>query len=275
MAVQILQNNHYSTILDSLPKLDSMPLDPDLIRVQEAHGLQLIFYKDYLRLMQESDSSFLRVIHKNNLDIDKVGLIIEEIDFVNNPRCISDAKHYINPKKVYIRPMSTKKHRKVLEDTLEYFEKYNDSTKFDIFIETPLHETELAFGPGNMVTAIGNGARRGAQKAIENHKEDVIKRAKSVAAKTALAAGGLYAINKIAGHYTRKLADEDARKHPDDRSELIKKLRILKGKLPEYESKYQRAEREKWANRGVIGRIIYKIKMAISNIMHKLKKMIS
>ena len=274
MVINLTQNS-YSPITNSLPRLDDMLLDPDLVRIQEAHGLQLIFYKDYLRLMQERDSSFIKVIHKNNLDIDKVGLIIEEIDFVNNPRCINDAKHYINPKKIYIRPMSTKKHRKVLEDSLEYFEKYDDSTKFDIFIESPLNETELAFNKDAMVSEIGKGAKRGAMKAINSHKDDVIKRAKSVAVKTALAAGGLYAINKIAGHYTKKFADEDARKHPDNRSELIKKLRILRGKLPEYESKYQRAEREKWANRGVIGKIIYKIKMAISNILHKLKRMIS
>ena len=94
---------------------------------------------------------------------------------------------------------------------------------------------------------------------------------KSGAVKTGLALGGIYGAKKLINWATKKYADEDAKKHPDDRSMLIKKLRILRGKLPEYESKYQRAEREKWENRGIIGKIIYKIKTAIANILHKLK----
>lgn len=250
--------------LERLPYSESCP-KPDLVRVQEAQGLQLVFYRDFQRIMESGDASFLQMVNRNKLDINRVGIVIEEVDFIDHPHYLNDAKHYVNPKKVYIRPMSTKKGRKLLEDALSHFELYHDPTLFDYFVSSSILAEE------GMVDAIVQGAKRGAKPELERHKEEVKSSAKSIALKTALAAGGLYAANQIASHYTKKYADEDARKHPYERSDLIRKLRMLRGKLPEYESKYQRAEREKWENRGIIGKIIYKIKTAIANILARLR----
>lgn len=256
-----------STILYELKRLPSSDscLKPELVRVQEAQGLQLVFYRDFKRIMEAGDAAFLQMVNRNKLDIDRVGIVIEEVDVIDHPHYLNDAKHYVNPKKVYIRPMSTKKGRKLLEDALTALELYNDPKPFDSFIFSS------TLSEGDMVDAITQGIKKGTKQELERHKEEVKERTKSIGLKAALAAAGLYAANHAASNYTKQYADEDARKHPYERSDLIRKLRMLRGKLPEYESKYQRAEREKWENRGIIGKIIYKIKTAIANILIRLR----
>ena len=241
---------------------------PEMVRIQESHGLQLIFFKDYERVLESGGIVFAQMINRNGLDIDRIGLVLEEIDVINNPHTLNDAKHYVNPKRVYIRPMNTKKGRKMLEDALEQFEKFGDETLFENFVNLPLNENSIRDVAAGFGVGMAQGVKNGVKDNVKQVKQDV----KSGIKKAGLVAGGMLAANAIASHYANKYADEDARKHPDDRSDLIKKLRILRGKLPEYESKYQRAEREKWENRGIIGKIIYKIKTAIANILHKLKR---
>ena len=260
------------SILESIERLpiEETIIKPEMVRVQEAQGLQLVFFKDYQRILEAGDTAFLQVINRNGLDIDRVGIVIEEVDAINHPHYLNDAKHYVNPKKVYIRPMSTKRGKKLLEEAIAHFELYDDPTLFDQFLETTITEGELL---DNMMNAVKGGLKKGAEEEAIRQKDRLISDAKSGAKKVAIAGLGLLAANKIASHFTKKYADEDARKHPYERSELIKKLRILRGKLPEYESKYQKAEREKWENRGIIGKIIYKIKIAISNIMARLRMM--
>lgn len=257
-----------STILYDLERLpySESCLKPELVRVQEAQGLQLVFYRDFKRIMEAGDSSFLQMVNRNKLDIDRVGIVIEEVDVIDHPHYLNDAKHYVNPKKVYIRPMNTKKGRKLLEDALNRFELYNDPTLFDHFVSSS------TLAEDGMVDAITQGIKKGTEQGWKRHKEEIKSSIKSIGLKAALAAGGLYAANQIVSGYTKQYADEDARKHPYERSDLIRKLRMLRGKLPEYESKYQRAEREKWENRGIIGKIIYKIKTAIANILIRLRR---
>lgn len=255
------------SILDSIQRIPytESSIDPKQVRVQEAHGLQLVFFKDYQRIMESSSYTFLQMVNSNNLDVDRVGIVLEEVDVINNPHYLTDAKHYVNPKKLYIRPMNTKRGKKLLETAILHLEMYGDPSLFDQFVEKPLSLLE-----NERIDSLIDGLNRGLKSGVDHQKEELAKSAKSAAKKAAVVAGGIYAINKAASHFTQKYADEDARKHPFKRSDLIKKLRILRGKLPEYESKYQRAEREKWANRGVIGKIIYKIKTAISNIRARL-----
>ena len=262
-----------TNILESMERLsaDEVRIIPEMVRIQEAQGLQLIFFKDYERIMEAGDTAFLQMVNKNNLDIDRIGIVLEEVDVIDNPHCLNDAKHYVNPKKVYIRPMNTTRSKKFLEQAIAHFELHNDPTFFDYFVETPILEGDMI---DKMVDAIKGGFKKGAKDEAIRQKDRLIDDAKSGAKKVALAGLGLLAINKLASHFTKKYADEDARKHPYERSELIKKLRVLRGKLPDYESKYQKAEREKWENRGILGKIVYKIKVAISNIIARLRKLI-
>lgn len=267
MAIFVMEERQPS-LLDSIQRLpySEACIDPNQVRVQESHGLQLVFFKDYQRVLEEGDTAFLRMVNRNGLDVDRIGLVLEEVDVINNPHYLNDAKHYVNPKKVYIRPMNTKRGRQMLESAIAHFELYDDPTLFDQFLDGPLLEGE------NLNAFIG-GLKKGAKEEAKYQKDKLVHDVKSGAKKVGAAAVGLYALNKVASHFTKKYAEEDAQKHPYERSELIKKLRILRGKLPEYESKYQRAEREKWENRGVIGRIIYRIKTAISNIMARLRRL--
>ena len=263
-----------TNILESMERLpiDETRVLPELVRVQEAHGLQLVFFKDYERILEAGDAAFLQMVNRNKLDIDRIGLVLEEVDVIDHPHYLNDAKHYVNPKKVYIRPMNTKRSKKLLEEAIAHFELYDDPTLFDRFVESPILEGEMI---DKMVGAIKGGFEKGDKEEAIRQKDRLIKDTKSGAKKVALAGLGLFAINKLASHFTKKYADEDARKHPYERSELIQKLRVLRGKLPEYESKYQKAEREKWENRGILGKIIYKIKVAISNIIARLRRMTS
>lgn len=131
-----------TNILESMERLptDETCIIPELVRIQEAHGLQLIFFKDYERIMEAGDAAFMQMVNKNNLDIDRIGIILEEVDVINKPQCFNDAKHYVNPKKIYIRPMNTKRSKKLLEQAIAHFELYNDPTYFDYFVETPILE---------------------------------------------------------------------------------------------------------------------------------------
>ena len=106
-----------------------------------------------------------------------------------------------------------------------------------------------------------------ATKAKREVKADI----SSTAKKGAALLGTLYVGKKIADH----IADSDARKPRWQRSELIKKLRVLAGKKAEYESKYERAEREHLENKGIIGKILWKIKTAIRKLTDKLHSMIN
>lgn len=267
MAVFVTEERQPS-LLDSMERLPYREacIDPNQVRVQESNGLQLVFFKDYQRVVEEGDTAFLQMVNRNGLDVDKIGIVLEEVDAINNPHYLNDAKHYVNPKKVYIRPMNTKRGRKMLETAIAHFELYDDPTLFDQFLDEPILE-------GARMDAFVGGVKKGAQDEAKYQKDKLVHDVKSGAKKVAMVAGGLYALNKVASHFTKKYADEDAKKHPYERSELIKKLRVLRGKLPEYESKYQRAEREKWENRGIIGKVIYRIKTAISNIMARLRQL--
>ena len=159
MAVYDVSSKPY--LLDSLQRIDQS-LSPIHIRIQECKdGRQLIFFKDYKKLVEGSSVSLFQVINHHRLDPDMVGLIIEEIDVINNPHYLNDAKHYVNPKKVYIRPMSTKKSRKLCEEALDYFESTGDSSLFDKYVNE-----DVNFGEKIM-----SGIKQGGQDALQHQKE--------------------------------------------------------------------------------------------------------
>ena len=75
---------------------------------------------------------------------------------------------------------------------------------------------------------------------------------------------------------TKKIP-ELKKKNPNAKiTDLIKEIaQDYQKKKAEYESKYERAEREHWENKGIIGKILWKIKAAIRKLTDKLHSMIN
>jgi hypothetical protein len=261
------------SILDSMDRLDpkEMEFTVDEARVIEGvDGTHYVFLEDYVSLVEAGKED--EFFSTYNLLPNEISFIVDEARIINNPHYMKSRKKYVKNSKVSVRPLNTKHTTKMLEDAIAFYEEYEDFTLFDKFINEADEAKEEEPSPGSRwVSALGQGIKKGAVEGAKEQIERVKKGIKGEIKKTALQGlalgGALYAGKKIA----QKYAENDAKKPNYMRSELIKKLRVLRGKKAEYESKLERANREKWENRGILGKIVYKIKHAIAVIIDKLK----
>ena len=255
------------SILDSMGRLAPRDMTIEEARIIEGvDGIPYIFLDDYISLIEAGKES--QIYSRYHINLEDLHYIVDEARIINNPHYLKSRGKYINKSKLSIRPLNTRHTTKIAEEALAFFEEYDDPTLFDQFINEE-ENAEIHFVKNAAIKGATSGLRDGIKQQAAKVKSDIKNDLKKTAKRGALLVGTLYAGKKIADH----IADQDARKPNYLRSDLIKKLRVLRGKLPEYESKYERAEREHWENKGIIGKISWKIKAAIKKITDKLKGM--
>ena len=254
------------SVLDSLPRMQYRDMTIEEARLIESlDGTVYIFLDDYISLVESGKEAL--IYSHYHVDPSKLGVIVDEVRLINNPHYLRNKKKYIKNTKVSIRPLNTKHHTKLIEDAISFYEQYQDFTLFDQFI----NESDMEDLKNGFVHGITSAIRSEVPKQINQAKREAKDNLKRTAKQGAALLGTLYVGKKIADH----VADNDAKKPRWQRSELIKKLRVLAGKKAEYESKYERAEREHWENKGIIGKILWKIKAAIRKLTDKLHSMLN
>lgn len=237
--------------------------DVRVIKLREGH---LIFFDDYERILEQGGPLLAQVIHKYGIDPDKLGLIVDEVRLIRKPHLCKIAKNACPSGKLFIRRINTARTTKLAEEALEYFYENGDSSKFDAFVEGTLGD-----GMAKIGKAFGQGVGRAAAQQGKQFKKDAISTAK----KGALGLAVLGTASYLAGKKASQMVDDDARKHPAYRSQLIAKLRTLRGLLPKYEGKYARADRLSYEQKGILGKMIHKIKAAIKAITFRLRHMMT
>lgn len=238
--------------------------DTDVIRIQRTSNNDLIFFEDFDNL---SSKELTKVILEYDLDPDKIGVVIDEVRVLDNPHILSKTKKVLNPSKIFIRPVDTTRSTKMIEEGINHFINDNDWSLFDNYLTEEFDNTKRLMG--QIGENIASSAKKGASQEWKNVKQEFKDDMVSFGKKAVVFAGGLYAVNRALDHMTRKYAVSDARKPQVMRSKLIADLRILRGKLPYYESEITRTYDNK--RRSLLGKIIHKIKSAISYILNKLR----
>lgn len=242
-----------------------LSFDASLVRIKRTNTHDLIFFEDFDKL---SSNQLTKVILEYNLDPDRLGVIIDEVKVLNNPHILSKTKKVINPSKIYIRPVDDTRYTKMIEEGINHFIEFGDWNKFDrYFLEDSdfknIEATGLKIGQ-----KLSLGAKEEARKEWREVKNEFKSDVSNFGKKAVTFAGGLYAVNKILNDITKRYAENDAIKPENQRSKLIATLRVLKGKLPRYESELSRTYDYK--RKSILGKIIYKIKSAIRFILQKL-----
>ena len=243
--------NEFDT-LDKLPRLLQEDVSPDYraVRVYKLHDKDYIQLEDYLRFENNNDALY-HIVMENNLSLDKIDFVVDETHIIDNPHMIKSAKHIVNPNNLVVKRMNTDNYAKSIKEAIDEFESTNDSTNLDILLERKSW----------IIDAGARGIAKGAKEGFKTTTQVAKKNLRNLG----LLAGGLgaasFAANKVVNH----IADKDARIpiHSGKRSELIKKLRVLNGKYEEYESKYDKAD---YQRKNIIGKILYKLKMAIKRL---------
>ena len=256
-------------IVNTLPRLRStdMQFDVSKVRLQEiSNNLTLIFFDDFNLL---NESNLASIILHYNLDPNKVGLVIDEVKIIKDPYIYKKAKHVINPSKVYIRPIHIHHLSRMVENSIQEYIETNSWESFDNIINTSfstLYETA-----GNWfqqrVMATTMPLQNKLKDRIQNTKERWKAGAQKYGKTAAMVGGGLAATYLVSDHLTKSYANDDYATHPFERSQLIAKLRTLVGKSAAYESEYERANE---ARKGILRRILDKIKAVIRSIKNKL-----
>lgn len=239
--------NEFDT-LNRLPRLLQEDVLPNYkaVRVYRIHDKDYIQLEDYLRFEDNSDA-FFHIVMENDLSLDDIDFVVDETHIIDNPHMIKSAKHIVNPNNLVVKRMNTDNYAKSIKEAIDEFESTGNSKTLDLLLEEN----------NGLVDAGAKGAKEGfkttAQVAGKNLRN------------LGLLAGGLGAVSFGASKLVNHIADKDARIpiHSGRRSELIKKLRILNGKYEEYESKYDKAD---YQRKNIIGKILYKIKMAIKRL---------
>lgn len=247
-----------------LPRLDPRDVSDFQVRILKLNeDIHLIYFDDY------DDSILAKVILENRLNPDKVGLVIDETKVVRNPNLYIKARTIVSPNKLYVRQIHSIQSKKKITEALHYFENTEDWNKFDNYVYS-LREDENYQNVDYAMERVGSevkvGIKTGVTKGLEGIKSDF----KSAGIKLGVAAGGAVALNAILNKVTKDYAEKDAKKSPFLRSKLIADLRVLKGKLPEYENQYERTRREDYERSNFLMKIILKIKYAIEWILIKL-----
>ena len=255
-------------ILNILPRLVSTDLSFDMskVRLQEvSNDLTLIFFDDFNKL---NESNLASVILHYNLDLDKVGLVIDEVKIIKDPYIYKKAKHVINPSKVYIRPIHTHHLSRMLENSIQEYIETNSWDSFDKIMNSSFTLAETAgHWLQQRIMATTMPLQDKMKERIQNTKERWKAGAQKYGKTAAMVGGGLAATYLVSDHLTKSYANDDYATHPFERSQLIARLRTLVGKSAAYESEYERANE---ARKGILRRILDKIKSVIRAIKNKL-----
>ena len=255
-------------ILNILPRLVSTDLSFDVskVRLQEvSNDLTLIFFDDFNKL---NESNLASVILHYNLDLDKVGLVIDEVKIIKDPYIYKKAKHVINPSKVYIRPIHTHHLSRMLENSIQEYIETNSWDSFDKIMNSSFTLAEMAgHWLQQRIMATTMPLQDKMKERIQNTKERWKAGAQKYGKTAAMVGGGLAATYLASDHLTKSYANDDYATHPFERSQLIARLRTLVGKSAAYESEYERANE---ARKGILRRILDKIKSVIRAIKNKL-----
>lgn len=256
------------TILEGIQRL--LPIDMNInihdVRIQRTPNIDLIFYEDFDKL---TSNDLTKIILEYNLNPDKLGVIIDEVKVFNNPHMLYKARRVINPKKIYIRPVSTARATKKITEAIEDFIENNNWDLLDQYINESEH-ANLDKVKDNLIDNLVGNVKQGASEGWKEAKQDVKNDIKKWGIRAAKVGAGMYLANKALNHITYHIARKDALKPESQRSSIIAKLRVLQGKLPTYEHQLQRTRREDYERRNILSKIIYKIKEAIKSLLRKL-----
>ena len=249
MIHHINKKNNIIEDMKLLKRSDQEVLEEDINFIySKENDLYLFPYHHYKRLIESTNNNLAKVLLKNDIEIDKIGVIINEEELIDNTQEYIDACNNIG--KVFIRRLNTDNEKNILENiTNQYLETGNEVilegiTDYMKGVKKGLNDPDVGIKAQIKSTAIGSGIKLGG---------------------AALLTGGLiYGADKLG----KRIADNDARELPENRSDLIRILRVMQGKLPEYVSKYDVARYEQKSR---LGKIIDKIKEIIRKILRKLR----
>lgn len=213
-----------------------------------------------------SSNKLTQVILEDNLDPYNTGIAIDEIKILDNPHTLSKIKKVINPSNIYIHPADTVRATHRIQEGINEFIENQDWGLFDNYLTEDFDNSSKIMSQigQNMATNMKKGASEEWDKTKKEFKNDVTDFGK----KAAIFTGGLYATNKILDRITKRYAENDSQKPRSLRSKLLADLRVLRNKLHFYEVALTKGPSPQ--KRSLLGKIIYKIKSAISSILHKL-----
>lgn len=254
-----------NSLLKDIPRLliEDMKFDPALVRIKRIRHNDLIYFEDFNNL---SSNELTKVILEYNLNPDNIGVVIDEIKVLDNPHILSKTKKIVNPSKIFIRPVDTTRSTQRIQEGINEFIKNQDWGLFDNYLTEEFDNTSKIMRQigQNMATNIKKGASEEWDKTKKEFKNDVTSFGKKAVALT----GGLYVANRFLDKVTQRYAENDSQKPKALRSKLLSDLRVLRNKLHFYEAALTKGPSPQ--KRSLLGKIIYKIKSAISHILHKL-----
>ena len=266
--------------IDNLPRLTQEDVKPDYrtIRVIACEDCNLVNLKDFIAYKEQTDCSLADIERLYNIDNSK--FYINEADAFDTSDVINYMlENNIDAKDITVNPLYTKPIEEQLEESIQYFIDSGSWDAYDFLMEAnspqppqgqPQPSNKQIIKSG--FDKIKDSLKKGFDTGIQNFTNNTLKPEAVKTRNNALKWGiGIPAFMAASYGASKLYANRDSKKDPAHRSELIKRLRVLRGKLPEYEGKYEQAKREDFKKANIFKKIIIKIKETIQRLVDKIR----
>ena len=266
--------------IDNLPRLTQEDVKPDYrtIRVIACEDCNLVNLKDFIAYKEQTDCSLADIERLYNIDNSK--FYINEADAFDTSDVINYMlENNIDVKDITVNPLYTKPIEEQLEESIQYFIDSGSWGAYDFLMEAnspqppqgqPQQSNKQIIKSG--FDKIKDSLKKGFNAGVHNFTNNTLKpeavKARNNALKWSI---GVPAFMAASYGASKLYANRDSKKDPAHRSELIKRLRVLRGKLPEYEGKYEQAKKEDFKKANIFKKIIIKIKETIQRLVAKIR----
>ena len=253
--------------IDNLPRLTQEDVKPDYrtIRVIACEDCNLVNLKDFIAYKEQTDCSLADIERLYNIDNSK--FYINEADAFDTSDVINYMlENNIDVKDITVNPLYTKPIEEQLEESIQYFIDSGSWDAYDFLMEAnspqppqgqPQQSNKQIIKSG--FDKIKDSLKKGFDTGIQNFTNNTLKPEAVKTRNNALKWGiGIPAFMAASYGASKLYANRDSKKDPAHRSELIKRLRVLRGKLPEYEGKYEQAKKEDFKKANIFKKIIIK-----------------
>ena len=267
-------------LIDNLPRLTQEDVKPDYrtIRVIACEDCNLVNLKDFIAYKEQTDCSLADIERLYNIDNSK--FYINEADAFDTSDVINYMlENNIDVKDITVNPLYTKPIEEQLEKSIQYFIDSGSWDAYDFLMEAnspqspqgqPQQSNKQIIKSG--FDKIKDSLKKGFDVGVQNFTNNTLKpeavKARNNALKWSI---GVPAFMAASYGASKLYANRDSKKDPAHRSELIKRLRVLRGKLPEYEGKYEQAKKEDFKKANIFKKIIIKIKETIQRLLAKIR----
>ena len=267
-------------LIDNLPRLTQADVKPEYrtIRVIACEDCNLVNLKDFIAYKEQTDCSLADIERLYNIDNSK--FYINEADAFDTSDVINYMlENNIDVKDITVNPLYTKPIEEQLEESIQYFIDSGYWDAYDFLMESnstqppqgqPQQSNKQIIKSG--FDKIKDSLKKGFNAGVQNFTNNTLKpeavKARNNALKWSI---GVPAFMAASYGASKLYANRDSKKDPAHRSELIKRLRVLRGKLPEYEGKYEQAKKEDFKKANIFKKIIIKIKETIQRLVAKIR----